>query len=56
MNIDDQTRLHPSVKEPLPDRISSERLLGTRGQLSIVHRGETYSLRVTRNGKLILTK
>lgn len=56
MTTDEPTRMHPSVKEPLPERISSEQLLGTRGQLSIVHRGETYSLRVTRNGKLILTK
>ncbi|MCK9532967.1 MAG: hemin uptake protein HemP [Gammaproteobacteria bacterium] len=44
------------VKALLPERVSSDQLLGNRGQLTIVHRGETYSLRVTRNGKLILTK
>ncbi len=36
--------------------ISSEELLGTRGELKIQHNGELYSLRRTRQGKLILTK
>lgn len=34
----------------------SERLLGTRGEIKIRHHGEIYSLRLTRLGKLILTK
>ncbi len=34
----------------------SQRLLGERGEIKIRHHGEIYSLRVTRMGKLILTK
>lgn len=37
-------------------RVSSESLLGERGELKIQHNGEQYSLRRTRQGKLILTK
>lgn len=36
--------------------VSSESLLGRRGELKIQHNGEQYSLRRTRHGKLILTK
>jgi hemin uptake protein HemP len=36
-------------------RVASEVLLGSRGELVIVHRGREYRLRITRNGKLILT-
>ena len=39
----------------LPARISSEALLGPRGELLIVHNGREYRLRLTQNGKLILT-
>lgn len=37
-------------------RIFSAELMGRDKSLVIVHRGEEYQLRVTRNGKLILTK
>lgn len=37
-------------------RMTSESLLGERGELKIQHNGELYSLRRTRHGKLILTK
>jgi hemin uptake protein HemP len=37
-------------------RLSSQQLLGERGELIITHNGNDYSLRRTRNGKLILTK
>ena len=37
-------------------RVTSESLLGERGELKIQHNGEQYSLRRTRHGKLILTK
>jgi hemin uptake protein HemP len=37
-------------------RIDSAELLGRARELAIVHRGELYTLRQTRNGKLILTK
>lgn len=36
--------------------VSSEALLGSRGEIKILHNGEQYSLRRTRQGKLILTK
>ena len=40
--------------EPFP-RVSSHALLGERGELLIVHNGREYRLRLTQNGKLILT-
>ena len=38
-----------------PRRITSGALLGPRGELVIVHNGREYRLRLTQNGKLILT-
>jgi len=38
-----------------PMRTTSEALLGPRHELLIVHRGREYRLRLTQNGKLILT-
>ncbi|MFN2308409.1 MAG: hemin uptake protein HemP [Gammaproteobacteria bacterium] len=40
---------------PLPV-VTSQHLLGERGQLQIAHQGEYYLLRLTSRGKLILTK
>ncbi|XRD90731.1 hemin uptake protein HemP [Dyella nitratireducens] len=37
-------------------RISSQRLLAGERELVIQHMGSEYHLRLTRNGKLILTK
>ncbi len=39
-----------------PGQVSSDKLLGDRKQLDIVHNGEHYTLRITANNKLILTK
>jgi hemin uptake protein HemP len=36
-------------------RVTSESLLGQRKELVIVHNGREYRLRLTRNGRLILT-
>ena len=36
-------------------RVSSHELLGAFGELVIEHQGREYRLRVTQNGKLILT-
>lgn len=36
-------------------RVTSEALLGSRKELVIVHNGREYCLRLTQNGKLILT-
>jgi hemin uptake protein HemP len=41
-----------SVRQP---KISSQILLGSRGELRIEHGGREYRLRLTQNGKLILT-
>jgi hemin uptake protein HemP len=38
-----------------PKRISSDALLGPEREVVIVHGGREYRLRVTQNGKLILT-
>lgn len=38
-----------------PHRVTSEALLGSRRELLIVHNGKEYKLRLTQNGKLILT-
>jgi hemin uptake protein HemP len=38
-----------------PERVTSRELLGERAELLIVHDGREYRLRITQNGKLILT-
>jgi hemin uptake protein HemP len=47
----------PDINEPNPSppRVSSEALLGTARQLVIMHNGREYCLRLTQNGRLILT-
>ncbi|MEW8256968.1 MAG: hemin uptake protein HemP [Candidatus Thiodiazotropha taylori] len=37
-------------------RLSSESLMSGRNRLVILHNGDEYILRITRQGKLILTK
>ena len=48
-----------SAREPerhsAPAKVPSEALLGTRKELVITHNGREYRLRITQNGKLILT-
>jgi hemin uptake protein HemP len=39
-----------------PRPLDSVALLGAKGEVEITHQGETYRLRRTRQGKLILTK
>lgn len=52
----------PPIQEPPfrpsgADRpLDSAALLGARDEIEIAHQGETYRLRRTRQGKLILTK
>lgn len=38
-----------------PSRVCSEALLGQAKELVIIHNGREYRLRMTQNGKLILT-
>jgi hemin uptake protein HemP len=45
-----QTQPHP-----VPIKVPSETLLGARREIVITHNGREYRLRVTQNGKLILT-
>lgn len=42
--------------EILPKTVSSEALLGQGRQMFIAHDGQIYQLRITKLGKLILTK
>jgi hemin uptake protein HemP len=44
-----------TVADSVPTRTAQE-LLGERGILRIEHEGEVYTLRITRNNRLILTK
>ena len=39
----------------VPPKVASEALLGRSRELIIVHNGREYRLRLTQNGKLILT-
>jgi hemin uptake protein HemP len=45
----------PTQSSAALKRVSSESLLGQAKQLVIVHNGREYRLRLTQNGKLILT-
>ena len=45
----------PSLPASESKRVSSESLLGEKNELLIVHNGREYRLRLTQNGKLILT-
>jgi hemin uptake protein HemP len=45
----------PAPPPVAPRRIPSEALLGPDRELVIVHNGREYRLRLTQNGKLILT-
>jgi hemin uptake protein HemP len=46
----------PEPHLPSPDCIPATLLFRGRQEILIGHHGETYRLRITRNGKLILTK
>ena len=45
----------PPSRRALPERMPSAKLLGAAGELIIEHDGREYRLRLTRQGKLILT-
>ena len=55
----DRDQLTPAV-QPRPDEdvsvIASEELFAGRSEIRVRHRGQEYRLRITRQGKLILTK
>ena len=54
MNPSTPKQAHREAPES-PRRIASADLLGSRRELVIVHNGREYRLRLTQNGKLILT-
>ena len=45
----------PQRSPSVPAKVPSDALLGPRKELVITHNGREYRLRVTQNGKLILT-
>lgn len=57
--MDESSESEPLQTRPgpveAPARLSSERLFGAKREVVIVHNGREYSLRLTRNDKLILT-
>ena len=46
----------PSNFAATTQRLSSQQLFGHLREIAIEHKGEVYTLRITRNEKLILTK
>lgn len=53
----DRTMAQPSVSPPAPPRrVAVRDLLAGATEIILVHEGQDYRLRVTRAGKLILTK
>lgn len=54
---DDQTGADKSARSALtPTRITAADLFGEHREITIDHQGQIYRLRITSNGKLILTK
>ena len=49
------TGAKPQRQDASPNRVTSSQLLGGKPELIIVHDGREYRLRITQNGKLILT-
>jgi hemin uptake protein HemP len=45
----------PAAPAPTPQKVPSQTFMGARKELLITHNGREYRLRVTQNGKLILT-
>jgi hemin uptake protein HemP len=57
MSATERQKPAPTLKPaPIAPLVTSQQLLGDARELRIEHGGEHYSLRLTRNGKLILTK
>jgi len=50
------TPAEPTERTKAVRQVRASEMLGPRGILQIEHEGEVYTLRVTRNNRLILTK
>ncbi|MBD9363409.1 hemin uptake protein HemP [Methylomonas sp. EbB] len=61
-NPSNPMRLDPLTADTPPEipqarqRLNSRLLFGTQNEIVIEHQGDEYRLRITSNGKLILTK
>ncbi|WP_415880435.1 hemin uptake protein HemP [Methylomonas sp. TEB] len=61
-NPSNPVRLSPSTADTPPEipparqRVNSRLLFGNQNEIVIEHQGDEYRLRITSNGKLILTK
>ena len=54
--LSDRQALLPEQRPSLPDTVPAELLFRGRQEVLIRHNGEHYRLRITKSGKLILTK
>lgn len=53
--MESQSPFKSAPRPNTPERVHSDTLLGKAKELVIVHNGREYRLRMTQNGKLILT-
>jgi hemin uptake protein HemP len=56
MKNPDSSNNNPNTNNHPATVLTSKELLGERRELVILHEGELYRLRLTKNNKLILTK
>ncbi len=56
LSLPDHQASRPAVRTLAPRRVNSEMLFGRGVEVVILHDGQEYRLRRTRNGKLILNK
>lgn len=54
--LSDRQALQVAQRPSLPDTVPAELLFRGRQEILIRHNGEHYRLRITKSGKLILTK
>ena len=54
--LSDRQTLRPAQRPAMPDTVPAALLFRGRQEVLIRHNGEHYRLRITKSGKLILTK
>ncbi|MEM9176293.1 MAG: hemin uptake protein HemP [Myxococcota bacterium] len=54
MSVEANQAIDPPIEAP--KRVKARELLGPKGIAQIEHEGELYTLRITKNNRLILTK
>ena len=55
-NVTERLTAIPSTPGDSPATLDTASLFGGRNEVRLLHRGQEYRLRVTKQGKLILTK